>query len=312
MEFPLSYAIKRFSPLPDSQYIFTCDKNGMINIGKESIPLKSLYFMIMYNRSYISFDELDVKNHVRYQEMFVFTTLVSGVPTKSAETYDYKRKVFDYASKNQSLAKTLICTSFTDLELQLEYSPPKENPLSKLLCIPHEYRSQLLLPIQLENDNQNIVLLEDNIVYFSHTVGTYVFMIVDKTIVIRHFVSKDKEPIPNIVLYIEFDFEGKCLSRYDIDEDGYFKLGKHTVYGDNNLMKITNKVFTFDIKKHISILKENNKVFNYSSINFKNSELYKMEKANYDLSDSDDDILTYGIDQTMVSQFQDEYGGYFN
>jgi hypothetical protein len=311
MEFPLNRLISRFENIKESPFIFTCKKEGMLIAGKTHIPINCLYFMVNYSREFLPYSRLDKSNTAKYGDMFAFTDLINNLPTTTEDAFKYKTMILSNAKQSNTFARTMVYGTYIDNEKQLEYSAPPESPLSKLQVISGEIRRHLLLPYPFEDKDDKIVVL-GNLIFFGHNVGIYVFAEVTKNnIIIRHYSSPDRETVHSINMYAELTLAGKYFCRFDIDNDGYFKLGKNTIYGYTNFGTITEHVFSLNIEPVIKTIKDNSLGFTNSALRgsrIKERKLYGF--GDESSSDEDDGMFRVGMDSQAMDQWRDDYGGF--
>jgi len=310
---PLTRLIKRFEPVEGCVFIFSCEKEGKLITKNGNIPLKCLYFMIPYNREYLSMSQIDMQNLDKYKELFVFEILVGGTPATRDVVGPYRRKLLDCAKKYGTFGQTMVNPMYIDEEKMLEYTPAAENPLSCLELIPPAVRQELLLPYPLEADDKKILLI-GKIIYFDHTPGILVFAEAnpnENLIIVRHYISSDAEQkIPSLRLYVEITRDGKYKCRFNLDEEEFFRLGKHTIYGYASLATISGRVYSLDVRPLVEAVNKcgfgcNNKT--QQSERIKSKHLYGFGDENED----EDDFFKVGItDDRQLEQWQDQYGGY--
>lgn len=308
MEAQISKLLPRFQKLKNSDYIFTCEKDGYFILPNGKIPIKNLYFMIRHMHKFITSGELDQK--ATYGEFFVFDVLLPNIPQTSEDAYEYKRAVILDSHSYGTFAKTLHShATFVDTEPKIEWKPEKGSPLEPFQNVPQKIRQELLLPYPFDENSEDYIVLKGNIVNFQNHSMIYVFgYVIDDVVVIRHYDMLGKEK-HNLCLYAEIK-DGKYLCKFYFDENENMLFGKHTICGYSDLMFLHRRIYNFDEKGCIKTLVDSG--FGYDNARLQRDHVQQSKIYGFgDIEKEDmEDFIKYGLSDQQFDDHRDVFGGY--
>lgn len=305
--------IHRFEPVSNTSFIYKCNKDGNIILNEDTIvPISDVYFIVSPLNP-ISFNCLSNVTKT-CPELFIFEHLLKPVPANITEASEYKAKVLAHARKHNLLAKTVRNGYYIDNEPLLEWVPEPKDILRPLYDLPSEIKDLILVPINLRPGDEDIIILENDVVFLRHTSSLYNFIkIGDNLLTVRHYQIINKEnKTPNLMFYAELDFQGKLLTMVHLGKSGNFKFGEHTIFGYGDLKTLQKKVFNFDAKTVVAFIQKSGQGFTAARHQSEQIGLMKqMGLRTFEDDDDDDFIKMSSMTDAQLEDYQDIYGNFF-
>jgi hypothetical protein len=221
--------------------------------------------------------------------------------------YEFKKQVIAQSRKTELFAKTLFSIeTYFDLDRAIEWIPEEDNILRKFIDIPPEEKIKLMIPYPFEEHDENILIMQNDTIYFANENHTYVFATVeDNKIVIRHYHSIEGENAVYIIFYAEVDFKGNYFCRHYF-RDGFFQFGKDTIFGKYDLGTLQKRVFSFNCDDSMKFLKSQGKLHNNARHVAQIRKMPGMDTA----EDDADEMFMFGLNRSQAFDAQDFYGNY--
>lgn len=315
---PIYKLITRFRKIENCDYVFTCEKDGVIPLSNGSnIPIKQLYFMIEKNHTFQKLDDVDMSRLSTYNNIFAFQGLNLSLPQTSDEAKQFKVSCLRYSKMTDEFARTFIPGSmFIDYEKKIEWQPEPEHPLSPYQIIPPQIRKALNLPYPFEDVGEDgFFVFEDGVINFQNDAGVYIFgHIMNDKIIIRHYNPVKGENKVTTCLYVELTLDGQYFCKFMFDDEENMKFGRNTICGYADLSILHKRIYSFDVIKYVTFLIKNGK--GYDNKRFQDSKIKERQLFGFaGLTENEDDedggdMFKLGMTNSQFANFKDIYGGY--
>lgn len=240
-----------FRPIPECPWIFECPKNATFD---NIVNIRDLFY-IVYPNNPKKYDEI---THGQSTSIFVFQKVDNIEPISDKK--ELQKFIYDLRKEARTnkdfFAKTVVSSiSLIDHDPRIEYEMPPESPLNNFKDLSDEIILMTKLPPEIDDSiAERLAILSDNIIYFGHITGLYIFATITGPgkFEVRRYTSDDNERYETMFAYTEVD-NNQVVANVELDREESVMINKKMIISNPNFAAFIRNMFDFDSRKYIQM-----------------------------------------------------------